>query len=63
MTESATAAPRAITVVAPPQVRNMCKFLCELSPIILHISGPRAVHPARLRLGIEREANEMFASP
>jgi hypothetical protein len=45
-----------------PQSVSVCKLLCELHPIILHISDSPAVHPAHVPLWIQREPTEMFAS-
>jgi hypothetical protein len=40
---------------------QVCKLLCELHPIILHISAGLHVHPAQLTLSFPPEAAEMFA--
>jgi hypothetical protein len=42
---------------------ELCKYLCELRPIILRISDPTAVQPAHVTLWIQGEADEMLTRP
>jgi hypothetical protein len=40
----------------------VCEILCQLHPIILHISDPSRVHPAHVTPSMQGEADKMFAS-
>ena len=46
--------------VAPDRA-GVCKLLCQLPPIILHVLTLR--HPAHVTFWIERGADKMFVGP